>query len=67
MFGLNFSLFSLKVASEIRSNAEDMDDVEFKGYTRIPTKHLTICCRRSPCGEGLSFISNLDIFRNKYI
>jgi len=27
--------------------------VEFKGYTRIPVKRLTVNCRRSPCGEGM--------------
>jgi len=40
------------VASLIRSTAEEMEDVTFKGYTRIPTKKLTLSVRRSPCGEG---------------
>jgi len=49
------------VAQEIRTNAEEMPDVVFKGYTRIPTKHLTINCRRSPCGEGMFDILSLQI------
>ena len=59
----NVSIIYLRVifivASEIREKADSMDEVKFKGYCRIPTKHLTICCRRSPCGEGISHFSIL--------
>jgi len=40
------------VAAEIRAKSNDMEDVVFKGYTRIPTKVLTLTVRRSPNGEG---------------
>jgi small subunit ribosomal protein S20e len=28
------------------------DGVEWRGMARMPTKRLSISCRRSPCGEG---------------
>ena len=46
------SLLNLIVAADIRANTEEMENVDFKGYSRIPTKILTISTRRSPCGEG---------------
>jgi len=29
-----------------------MEEVNFRGYTRLPTRKLCLAVRRSPCGEG---------------
>ena len=52
------------VANQIRKKALEMadDGVEYKGCTRMPTKRLSINCRRSPCGEG-KLLQKLLIFK----
>ena len=39
------------LTNAIVSNAKKFE-VKIKGPVRMPNKHLRICCRRTPCGEG---------------
>ena len=39
------------LTNAIISNAKKAE-VKIRGPVRIPNKHLRICCRRTPCGEG---------------
>jgi small subunit ribosomal protein S20e len=35
--------------------------VSIKGPIRLPNKHLRICCRRTPCGEGSKTWDNFEM------
>jgi len=68
---INFFTLSITfiVATAIRKNAEDMEEVNFRGYTRLPTRKLCLAVRRSPCGEGnfLIIINKYFNYRYKYL
>eukprot|EP01012_Entosiphon_sulcatum_P035796 TRINITY_DN454_c0_g3_i1.p3 TRINITY_DN454_c0_g3~~TRINITY_DN454_c0_g3_i1.p3 ORF type:complete len:119 (-),score=31.94 TRINITY_DN454_c0_g3_i1:76-432(-) len=40
-----------KVCGELVARAKGQN-LKVKGPARMPTKHLRIACRKSPCGEG---------------
>lgn len=40
-----------QVTNQLVANAK-AQGVKITGPVRIPNKHLRICCRRTPCGEG---------------
>merc|ERR1712113_490543 len=40
-----------KVANQLVGNAK-AQNVKIKGPVPMPNKHLTVTCRRTPCGEG---------------
>ena len=35
--------------------------VKIRGPVRLPNKHLRICCRRTPCGEGSKTWDNFEM------
>lgn len=40
-----------QVTNQLVNNAKTQG-VKISGPVRVPNKHLRICCRRTPCGEG---------------
>jgi small subunit ribosomal protein S20e len=36
-------------------------NASIRGPVRLPNKHLRICCRRSPCGEGTKTWDNFEM------
>ena len=40
-----------KVCANLKRGATDKE-LKVRGPVRLPTKHLRICTRKSPCGEG---------------
>lgn len=40
-----------QVTNQLVANAK-AQAVKITGPVRVPNKHLRICCRRTPCGEG---------------
>lgn len=36
-------------------------NVKIRGPVRLPNKHLRICCRRTPCGEGSKTWDNFEM------
>lgn len=40
-----------QVTNSLVGNAKN-GNIKIRGPVRLPNKHLRICCRRTPCGEG---------------
>ena len=49
-----------QVTNEIVRKAKE-DTVKLRGPVRMPNKHLRICCRRTPCGEGSKTWDNFEM------
>jgi small subunit ribosomal protein S20e len=49
-----------QVTNQLVSNAK-AQAVKISGPVRLPNKHLRICCRRSPCGEGSKTFDNWEM------
>lgn len=48
------------VTKSLVENAKKTN-VRIKGPVRLPNKHLRICCRRTPCGEGSKTWDNFEM------
>ena len=48
------------VTNQLVGNAKK-GEVKIKGPVRLPNKHLRICTRRSPCGEGSKTWDNFEM------
>jgi small subunit ribosomal protein S20e len=51
------------VTKNLVDNAKKLNSsgVTIKGPVRLPNKHLRICTRRSPCGEGSKTWDNFEM------
>ena len=48
------------VTKSLVENAKK-SEVRIRGPVRLPNKHLRICCRRTPCGEGSKTWDNFEM------
>jgi small subunit ribosomal protein S20e len=48
------------VTKSLVENAKKVG-VKIRGPVRLPNKHLRICCRRTPCGEGSKTWDNWEM------
>jgi small subunit ribosomal protein S20e len=49
-----------QVTNQLVGNAK-AGSIKISGPVRLPNKHLRICCRRSPCGEGSKTWDNYEM------
>lgn len=49
------------VTNSLVENAKKSENVKIRGPVRLPNKHLRICCRRTPCGEGSKTWDNYEM------
>ena len=49
-----------QVTNQLVNNAKTQA-VKISGPVRLPNKHLRICCRRTPCGEGSKTWDNWEM------
>lgn len=49
-----------QVTKSLVENAKKAN-VKIRGPVRLPNKHLRICCRRTPCGEGSKTWDNFEM------
>ena len=49
-----------QVTNQLVGNAKTQN-VKISGPVRLPNKHLRICCRRTPCGEGSKTWDNWEL------
>eukprot|EP00929_Paragymnodinium_shiwhaense_P118409 TRINITY_DN9032_c0_g1_i1.p1 TRINITY_DN9032_c0_g1~~TRINITY_DN9032_c0_g1_i1.p1 ORF type:complete len:134 (+),score=22.86 TRINITY_DN9032_c0_g1_i1:41-403(+) len=55
-----------KVSSALKDSAKDKG-LRVSGPVRMPTKHLRICTRKSPCGEGTNTWDRFEMRIHKRI
>ena len=48
------------VTNQFVGNAKRAE-IKIRGPVRMPNKHLRICCRRTPCGEGSKTWDNWEM------
>jgi small subunit ribosomal protein S20e len=53
-----------KVTNSLVGNAKN-GDIKIKGPVMLPNKHLRICSRRTPCGEGSKTWDNWEMTVHK--
>ena len=49
-----------QVTNSLVGNAKN-GAIKIRGPVRLPNKHLRICCRRTPCGEGSKTWDNWEM------
>ena len=55
-----------KVCANLKRGATDKE-LKVRGPVRLPTKHLRICTRKSPCGEGTNTYDRFEMRVHKRV
>ena len=58
---------NIKSINEVAAKEQNRSQISFKGPIRIPTKHLRLTVRKSPCGNGTATFDRYEMRIHKRV